>query len=214
MLKVSKKIIDLFKKIKAEEDKMKILREFTFKTRYYLDIWVVARKEFPNYWLIYYIGLIDDTELFFREDPILGALDIGTFYKKIGVKDDVVPYVQQVKGFGDDEIGKIVEVLEKAILRKGVQRMVVPSDFFVFQFQVLWSKERPKKGAEGRARTLIFMAEFLNKAISQLKKALQEMTQNYFKNFMVFYDDRWRILKTKTNNRGWLPKDDILKLLD
>ena len=86
--------------------------------------------------------------------------------------------------------------------------MIVPEDFFVFQFQVFLSRKKPKKEIEGRVRELIFKEDYLDKAIVKLKKGIKEIkeiNENYFKDFKVFYDNIMRLLRTELNG-GWLSR--------
>ena len=189
-----------------KECKKKILSQFTVEAKSYLDKWVVEIEESSDYLIMNHLGLTDDT-YFYREYPILGFLDLGDFYKKIEVKDDTVIHVKKIKDFEDEEIERILKALEEGISRKGVRKLVAPFGFFVFQFQALYNME-PSKETKGNVETLIIKRDILDDAIIEFKEALGKMAQNFFKNFMVFYRDRWRILKTKAG--GWLRKGYIL----
>lgn len=190
-----------------KECKKNVLSEFTVEAKNYLDKWVVEIEESSDYSIMNHLGLIDDT-YFYREHPVLGVLGLGDFYKRIEVKDDTVVHVKKIKDFKDEEIERILEALEEEISRKGVRELVAPSGFFVFQFQALYSNEEPSKERKGKIENLIFKADIPDQAINQLKEILRGMKENYFRNFMVFYNNRWRILKTKLNG-GWLPKGYI-----
>lgn len=190
-----------------KECKKKVLSQFIVEAKNYLDRWVVKIEESSDYSIMNPLDLIDGT-YFYKEHPVLGILGLGDFYKRIEVKDDTVIHVKKIKDFEDEEIERILEVLEEEISRKGVREIVVPFGFFVFQFQALYSNEKPSKEKKGKIENLIFKADIPNKAINQFKKNLRGMKENYFRNFMVFYNNRWRILKTKLNG-GWLPKGYI-----
>ena len=191
-----------------KECKKKVLSQFTIKAKNYLDKWVVEIEESSVYSIMNRLGLTDNT-YFYKEYPVLGFLGLGDFYKKIEVKDDTVIHVKKIKDFEDEEIERILKALEEGISKKGVQKLVAPFGFFVFQFQALYRMEKPLKETKGEVKTLIVKAGILHNAKIEFKKALEEMTQNFLKDFMVFHEGRWRILKTKSNG-GWLRKGYIL----
>lgn len=218
-----KSIYDLFEsavkkwqKIKGnplKECKLNVLSQFTIgaKDKDYLDKWVVKIEEFLDYSLMYHVGLRDDM-YFYREHPVLGDLDIGDFYKKIEVKDDRGIHVKKIKDFKDEEIERILEALDRAILRRGKGVGVeVPFGFFMFQFQALYSnKGRLKEKVE----TLIVKADIPSKAIIQFKEILKKMAGGSFREFYIFYENRSHILEILLNKKAqkdWLSKKDVLK---
>lgn len=182
-----------------------------------LDLWIVGINP-SDYVLMYYIGLMGGSDLFFyqkEESSFHIALKKG-FYKNVKLGQDLIPSVEYVEEFSREELKEIGKLLEKSSLRKGIPEINASVGFFIFEFQTTLLENYGKE--EPRTETVVCKVNSWSDAVNEFKKVLKEMEDlkemkiNLFRNFKVFFRERWQIIRTKKGvKENWVFLKPVLE---
>lgn len=165
-----------------------------------LELWVVKRRLFSDYALMYHIGFLRGQDLFYhkkKEDSSEGA-----FYKQVDL-EEAVPIVDYYTGdYNFKEVKGIFDALKK---EKFIKLKVPLGGFYVFKFKF----RSPSSSNEG-VEMLVCEAGLLEDAINKLKKVIKPKWGYSFQDFWVFFTERWRKLRCKSN-KYWIPQEEVLE---
>jgi len=175
----------------------------------YFPRWLVKNLSKDVYNLMYRLGRVGiysnsqhedrhDRDLFFYE----GSLYRATILGKVSVPVDVIQAGDlEISDIREEEIGLILELLDKAYVHRDTNVLLLPSGFFVFECKVLdpYSFKTVDKIEK------VIEAVSLEEAIDKFKESVPD-SFTYLCLFKIAFNNKWHDLKLKSGS------DEIKKI--